>query len=119
MLSDSELRERLGPLGPLQDPDPPPRPVALFAALIVLLLLFWGGSIALILHLDGICPPVYDAPSGHIYYFCDHRPGNPHIVYHTANEHYTVYGALAASILTTLGVIIFALARKPTPSQSS
>ena len=119
MLSDSELRERLGPLGPPQDPDPPSRPVALFSSLVVLVLLLWGGSVALILHLDRICPPVYEAASGHIYYFCDHRPGNPHIVYHTTDEHYTVYGALAVSILTTLGVIIFALARKPTQPKSS
>jgi hypothetical protein len=80
--------------------------------LLLLVLLLWGGSLALIVHLEKICPPVYDQPSGHLYYFSDHRPHHPHIVYHTAREHYTVYAAVAVSLLTTLVVAIFAI-RKP------
>jgi hypothetical protein len=123
MVSDSEFRERLGPLGDSpQDPNAGPRyqPAGLIAALVVLVLLLWGSGIALILHFERICPPVYDQPSGHLYYFSDHRPGNPHIVYHTAKEHYTAYAALSVSLLSTKAVAFYALSRrKPAPPASS
>lgn len=114
MLSDSEIRERLGPL---TDPEPPPSdtqpsPMGRVAALLVLVLLLWGGGIALILHLEKISPRVPEPISGHTWRFSDHR----RVVYLTSDEHWTADAAIAVPLLSTLAAAFFVRPRKPAPA---
>jgi hypothetical protein len=114
MLSDSDIRDRLGPIhDPLQDPHrtpPSKRSVGLIAAVVIVVLL-WGGAASLILHLEKISPAKYEPQTGHIYRFTDTR----HIVYLTTKERYAAYTALAIPALVTLAVIFYALGRNPDP----
>lgn len=102
MLSDSDIRERLGPIDdPSLDPQGPSqrrRPAVSIAALVVLLLLLWGGGVALLWHLERISPRVPDPSSGHVYRFTDTR----HTVYFTQKEQYAAWGAIGVPIVATL-----------------
>jgi hypothetical protein len=115
MMSDSDIRERLGPLvDPTLDPDQIPRrtPHGLIAALVVLVLCLFGGSIALLLHYQRTAPHQPDPPSGHVYRITDTR----HTIFLTKKQHYIAYAALATPILATIAVALFATRRrKPAP----
>jgi hypothetical protein len=117
MLSDSNIREELGRLvEPPPDPGPPPRSRAaiLMVALVVLAVILWGGSIALLFHFERISPRVPDPRSGHVYRFNDqHR-----IFYLTAKQNYCAYSALAVSILASLAAAFHATRKKPSPKES-
>jgi hypothetical protein len=111
MLSDSNIRETLGPLERPSDPNQPPPPAprtGLLAGLVVLLVLLWGGGVALILHFERIAPVVPDPATNHVYRFSDTR----HAVYLTAGQHYTAYTALVVPLLSTIVVGLFARPRK-------
>jgi hypothetical protein len=117
MLSDSNIREHLGPLvDPPPDPAQKPRsrPATLIATLVVLALCLWGGAAGLLLHFEKVAPAVPDPRSGHVYRFNDqHR-----VVYLTAKQNYSAYSALAIPILATLAVGFFATRKKPVPNES-
>jgi hypothetical protein len=112
MLSDSNIRESLGPLDRPPDPNqPPPSPrrTGLFVSLVVLLLVVWGGSVALLLHFERIAPPVADAATNHVARFSDfHR-----IMYLTPSEHSTAWAALIVPLLSTIAVAIIGFRLKP------
>jgi hypothetical protein len=111
MLSDSNIRERLGPIAdPAQDPNQSPRtrPAGLIAGLVVLVVVLWVAGVAFLFHLEKISPAVYDARTGHIYRFSDKL----HTVYFTPNERYAAWSALAIPALSTIAVAFFAF-RKP------
>jgi hypothetical protein len=107
MLSDSDIRERLGPLtDPTPRPDQTPGPSAgRIAALVILL---WGAGVATIVHLERISPRVPEPAYGHIYRFTDTR----HTVYLTAKERYVAWGAVGVPILSTVAVALFGFRRK-------
>jgi hypothetical protein len=111
MLSDSDIRERLGPLtDPTNTPDQIPRrpPAGLIATLAILVVLLWGAGAAAIVHLERISPRVPEPASGHVYRFSDTR----HTVYLTATEQYVAWGAIGVPILSTLVVTVFGFWRK-------
>jgi protein-S-isoprenylcysteine O-methyltransferase Ste14 len=114
MLSDSDIRERLGPLtDPTPRPDQTPGPSAgRIAALVVLVILLWGAGVAVIVHLERTSPRVPEPASGHVYRFSDTR----HTVYLTAREHYVAWGAIGVPILSTVGVALFGFRRKRRPT---
>jgi len=111
MLSDSDIRERLGPLEPPSTPDPTPRSrsASLIAFLAVLVVLLWGAGIGLVVHLERISPHVYDSRSGHIYRFTD----TLHTVYLTPKERYIAWSAVGLPLLGTLALVLFVLPRRP------
>jgi hypothetical protein len=113
MLSDSEIRERLGPLNPPPNPDENPRgpSAGKIVALVVLVLVLWGAGVAVILHLERISPAVYDARSGRVYRLSDTR----HVVYLTQNESYVAWGAVGVPAVVTLVVALFGFRRKKLP----
>jgi hypothetical protein len=118
MLSDSDIRERLGPFND-SAPDPNQSPgfkhtAGQIAALAILVVLLWVGGIALLVHLEKICPHLPDPRSGHIYRVTDTR----RVFYLTVDERYTAIGALGAPLLGTLAFVIFAFSRKPRPGES-
>lgn len=111
MLSDSDIRERLGPIDdPALDPQHPPRsskPAGL-AGFVILVILLWGGGIALLWHLERISPHMPDPPSGHVYRMTDTR----HVVYLTARQHYLAWAAIGVPIIATLGTAFLWFWRK-------
>jgi hypothetical protein len=110
MLSDSDIRERLGPIGdPSPTPDPTLRPSAgRIAALVVLVVVLWGAGVAVILHLERISPRVPEPAWGHVYRFTDTR----HTVYLTAGERDVAWGAMGVPVVGTLAVALFGFRRK-------
>jgi hypothetical protein len=117
MLSDSNIREELGPIGD-RPPDPAQKPrslpVTMIATLVVLTLCLWGGSIALLLHFEKVAPALPDPRTGHVYRFNDqHR-----VVYLTAKQNYSAYSALAVSVLATLAAGVCATRKKPAPKET-
>ncbi|HVT99988.1 MAG TPA: hypothetical protein VHE33_20990 [Acidobacteriaceae bacterium] len=114
MLSDSEIRERLGPLNdPAPNPDKNPRgpSAARIVALVVLVLVLWGAGVAVILHLERISPALYDARSGHVYRLSDTR----HVAYLTQNQSYVAWGAIGVPAVVTLVVAFLGFRRKKLP----
>jgi len=117
MLSDSDIRERLGPLSdPDSNPDPTPhRPSAgRIAALAILVLLLWGSGIALIWHLARVSPHAPDSPSGHVFRLTDTR----HTVYLTEKQWGMTWGAIGVPFVATIGVAFFSRRRKRPDSES-
>jgi hypothetical protein len=115
MLSDSDIRERLGPLtDPSSTPDQDPRRkgIGLVAAVVVFVVALWVGGIALIGHLEGISPKVAEPSSGHVYAFSDTR----HKVYLTQNEEHMAWAALGVPLVATLGAVFMVLWRKFEPN---
>ncbi len=111
MLSDSEIREQLGPFaGPPPEPEPIRRPAGLIAVLVVLVLCLFGGSIALLVHYVRVSPRIPDPRSGHVYRFTDTR----HTVYLTRKQHYTAYAALGVPLLGVVAIALFSRPRRPT-----
>ena len=111
MLSDSDIRERLGPItDPGRTPDQTPRrpSAGRIAALVVLVILLWGAGAAVIRHLERISPRVYEPASGHVYRFTDTR----HTVYLTEKERYVAWGAIGVPIISTIAVALFGFRRK-------
>lgn len=111
MLSDSDIRERLGPItDPGRAPDQTPRRASAgrIAALVVLVILLWGVGAAVILHLERVSPRVAEPASGHVFRFTDTR----HTVYLTENEQYVAWGALGVPGVVTLAVALFGFRRK-------
>ncbi len=111
MLSDSEIRERLGPLTePSPSPDQSPRRRAggKIAAVAILVLLLWGGGIALIAHLERISPRIPEPASGHIYRFSDTR----HTVYFSQMAQYAAWAGIGLPLVTTLGIAFLWFWRK-------
>jgi hypothetical protein len=114
MLSNSEIRQRLGPI---VDPTPSPEPqshrpsAGTIAALVLLVLLLWGGGVVLLLHLERISPTAPDPATGHVYRFTDTR----HVVYFNEKERYAEYAAIGVPLLGTIGVAWLALRRRPEP----
>ncbi len=111
MLSDSDIRERLGPItDPGRTPDQTPRrpSAGRIVALVVLVILLWGAGAAVILHLERVSPRVAEPASGHVYRFSDTR----HTVYLTENERYAAWGAIGVPIIGTVGVALFGFRRK-------
>jgi len=115
MLSDSDIRERLGPLtDPTQNPDQKPRKPASgrVAALVILALVLWGAGIAVIVHLERISPRVAEPASGHVYRFTDMR----HTRYLTEGGSYLAWGAVGVPIVGTI-VVLVPLFRRRKPGQ--
>jgi protein-S-isoprenylcysteine O-methyltransferase Ste14 len=111
MLSDSDIRERLGPLTePELTPDQLSRRPSggRIAALVILVVLLWGAGVATILHLERISPRVPEPVSGHVYRFTDMR----HSFYLTARARYVAWGALGVPAAGTLLVALFGFRRK-------
>ncbi len=111
MLSDSDIRERLGPLtDPSPNPDQNPRRVSAgrIVSLVVLVVVLWGAGVATIRHLERISPRAYEPASGHVFRFTDTR----HTVYLTENEQYVAWGALGVPGVVTLAVALFGFRRK-------
>lgn len=112
MLSDSDIRERLGPLSdPAANPEPPPRRssgAGRVIAAVFLAGLLWAGGLALIRHLERIAPRAPDSASGQINRFSD-----PHnTVYFTDNQLAIAYAAIGVPLIGTLGLAIYALPRR-------
>ncbi|HEX4309848.1 MAG TPA: hypothetical protein VHZ25_07455 [Acidobacteriaceae bacterium] len=112
MLSDSNIRESLGPLDRPPDPNqPPPSPprTGLLVSLVVLLVLVWGGSVALLFHFERTSPSAPDAATHHVARFSDfHR-----IMYLTPGEQSVAWGALIVPLLGTIAVAIAGFRLKP------
>jgi hypothetical protein len=112
MLSDSDIREHLGPI---PDPNPGPNPNRRrssgnrIATLVGLVIVLWIAGIALILHLESISPTAADPASGHVYWFSD----SIHTVYLTAQERNTAWGAVAVPAGVTILLLLVGLLRKP------
>ena len=111
MLSDSDIRERLGPLAdPASDPSQPQPPsrrraIAVPALLAVLL---WIGGVAILLHFEKTAPHKPNPATDHV----ARIPGRPS-VYVTPDQRYAAGAALAIPLLSTLGVALFAIPRRP------
>jgi hypothetical protein len=112
MLSDSNIRETLGSLERPPDPNqPPPKPprTGLLVSLLVLLVLIWGGSVALLLHFERSSPSSPDAATNHVARFSDfHR-----IMYLTPGEQSVAWGALIVPLLSTIAVAIAGFRLRP------
>ena len=111
MLSDSDIRERLGPItDPSHTPDQKPKRPAprRIATMVVLALLLWGAGIAVIVHLERISPRVAEPASGHVYRFTDTR----HTLYLTGEGRYVAWGALAVPIVGTLALLAGLIQRR-------
>ncbi len=111
MLSDSDIRERLGPLtdpSPTPDQTPRRRGGGRIAALAILAVLLWGGGIALLLHLERISPRVPEPASGHVHRFSDTR----HTVYFSQKEQYAARAAIGVPLVATLAVAFLWFWRK-------
>jgi hypothetical protein len=111
MMSDSDIRERLGPLtepSPSPDQSPGRRAGGHIAAVAILLLLLWGGGIAVIAHLERISPRVAEPASGHVYRFSDSR----HTVYFSQNEQYAAWAGIGIPLVATLGAAFMWFWRK-------
>ena len=113
MLSDSDIRDRLGPIldpAPDQDPSTSKRPRALLAALVVVVVLLWAAGAALLFHFNKTRPHAPDRASGRIYRVSDTR----HTLYLTAKERDAAWAAVAVPLLATL-VLVAAALRHPKP----
>jgi hypothetical protein len=111
MLSDSDIRERLGPLSDPASSSPESRPpsrrrIARLAAFAVLL---WIAGLALLVHFERTRPRVPDPSSRRVY----RVPGYPSSVYLTVKERYAAGAALAVPVLTTVMVALLAIPRRP------
>jgi len=111
MLSDSDIRERLGPLAdpglsPSDNQRPPRRRLAPLAFVALLL---WIGGLALLLHYERTAPHRPDPRTGQVCRFTDTR----HTVYLTRKQRSIAWGALGIPILGTLGIAFFAIPRRP------
>lgn len=103
MLSDSDIRESLGPLNdPASNPDPTPRrPAAgLVAALVVLVLLLWGGGAVILWHFARVSPRLPDPRSGHVFRLTDTR----HTVYVTEQQRDLAWAAIGVPLVATIGL---------------
>lgn len=101
MLSDSDIRERLGPItDPSQDPAQKPNrpPPGRIAARVILALLLWGAGIAVIVHLVRISPRSPEPASGHVYRISDTR----HAVYVTSKGRDLAWGAAGVPVVGTI-----------------
>lgn len=118
MLSDSDIRERLGPIvEPAPDPNQSPgfkHTAGQIAGLALLGVLLWAGGIALLVRLEKICPHIPDARTGHIYRVTDTR----RVFYLTADQRTIAGAALGTPVFYTLCFVIFAFSRKPRPRES-
>jgi len=110
MLSDSDIRERLGPIAdPAFDPiRHQPRPRRALVLLAILTVLFWIGGLALLVHFERSSPRVANPATGQV----ARIPGRP-AVYLTAKQRYAVGAALVIPLLSTLGVALLAIPRRP------
>jgi len=111
MLSDRDIRERLGPLasgGAEAEPEPPPKRHAgrwTLSLLAAAALVLWSAGIALILHFERTAPHQPDARTSQIYRFND--PFS--IVYLSAQQHALVDGALIVLPVVTILIVIAAV----------
>jgi hypothetical protein len=112
MLSDSDIRERLGPLtDPTPNPGETPRrsPFGLIATMAVLTILLWAAGLTVIVHLERISPHIAQPISGHVYRFTD----TLHSVYLTWKERNLAWVAIGVPVLSTLALALSTLRKRP------
>ncbi|MFP5228844.1 MAG: hypothetical protein ACLGXA_14590 [Acidobacteriota bacterium] len=114
MLSDSDIRERLGPLTePEPSPDQNPRHRAgnLAVRLAILAAVLWGLGIAVLALVERRAPRVPQPATGHVYWFSD----SLHTMYLTALQRDLAWAAIAIPALVTLGIGGYFLFRPRAP----
>jgi hypothetical protein len=116
MLSDSDIRERIGPVDSAQDPKQRPRikrRVGSVVPLFVLCVLLWVGGGAFFFHLARTCPHTRQPAAGRIY----RMSTGGQTWYLTAQERDRAVGCAVLPFLGTLALALFRRGRKPPPEE--